>query len=213
MAITLQAEKRNKKPRSVLRRIRKAGKVPAVVYGKDLDNVTIAVDEVEMTKILREEGDYAVLELEVEGDQSYHVMVYDVQKDPIKDNLVHIDFKTIRMDEPVNSEVTIELTGEAAGVKEGGVLQQLLRALEIRSLPDQRPDVIQCDVTGLNIGDSLSVADLQVPEGVEVLNDADETVVSVVPPVKDEPVTAEDGNVEEPELVEKTKGDGESEDA
>ena len=98
------------------------------MYGKDLDNVTIAVDEVEMKKILREEGDYAVLELKVEGDQSYHVMVYDVQKDPIKDNLVHIDFKTIRMDEPVNSEVTIELTGEAAGVKEGEVLQQLLRA-------------------------------------------------------------------------------------
>lgn len=212
MATSLQAEKRGMKPKSVLRNVRQSGKVPAIIYGKETDNLPIAVDEVKMAKILRDEGNYAVLKLDVKGDKSYQVMVYHVQKDPIKDSLVHLDFKTIRMDEQVHSEVAIELTGEAAGVKEGGVLQQTLRSLEISSLPDNRPDAITYDVTALNIGDSLVVNDLSIPDGVEVLNDPQETVVSIVPPVKDEPVV-ENEQTEEPQLVENTKDDGSSEDA
>lgn len=210
MGVTLKADKRHGQTRSVLRKVRKSGKVPAIVYGKGKDNLPIAVDEIEMTKVLRDEGNYAVLKLNVEDGESYQVMVYDIQKDPIKDSLLHIDFKTIRMDEPVDSEVTIELTGEAAGVKEGGVLQQSLRTLEIRSLPDKRPDSIVCEVDSLGIGDSLTVADLSIPDGVEVLSNANETVVSVVPPAKDEPVV-EDERTEEPQLVETTKDDGEDE--
>lgn len=213
MAVNLKADQRGKKTKSILRNVRKSGKVPGIVYGKETDNLPIAVDEVEMTKILRDEGNYAVLKLDVEGNKTYQVMVYDFQKDPIKDSLLHIDFKTIRMDEPVHSEVPIEIVGEAAGTKEGGVLQQTLRVLEIRSLPDKRPDSIQCEVESLNIGDSLTVADLKVPEDVEVLSDPEETVVSIVPPVKEEPVVDEEAEVNEPKLVENTKDNGEQEDA
>lgn len=210
MAITLQVEKRSVKPKSVRKQLRQSGKVPAVIYGKETDNLPIAVDDIKMTKILRDEGNYAVLELDVDKDESYQVMVFDVQRDPIKNALVHIDFKTIRMDEKVNSEVTVELVGEPAGAREGGVLQQALRSLEISSLPNERPDVISCDVSALNIGDSLTVADLNVPDNVDVLNDPQENVVSVVPPAQEEPVVS-DEPVGEPELVEKTKDNGEEE--
>lgn len=212
MGVTLKAHKRNNETRSILRKVRQSGKVPAIVYGKGTDNLPIAVDEVEMTKVLRDEGNYAVLKLDVEDGVSYQVMVYEVQKDPIKDSLLHIDFKTIRMDEPVDSEVTIEVTGEAEGVKDGGILQQSLRTLEIRSLPDARPDTIVCEVDSLKIGDSLTVADLNIPEGVEVLSNMDETVVSIVAPAQEEP-TVPEGQTGEPELVEKTEGDGEGEQA
>ena len=211
MAITLQAEKRSVKPKSVRKRLRQSGKVPAVIYGKDMsNNLPIAVYDIEMTKILRDEGNYAVLELDVDKDESYQVMVFDVQRDPIKNALVHVDFKTIRMDEKVNSEVTIEIVGKPAGASEGGVLQQALRSLEISCLPNERPDVISCDVSALNIGDSLTVADLNVPDNVDVLNDPEENVVSVVPPAQEEPVVS-DEPAGEPELVEKTNDDAEDE--
>lgn len=211
MATSLQANKRGVKPQSVIRKIRQSGKVPAVIYGKGTENLTIAVDEIEMRKILRDEGNYAVLKLNVDEDQSYQVMVYDVQRDPIKGSLTHIDFKTIRMDEMVQSEVNVEVTGEPAGEEEGGVLQHTLRALEIRSLPGERPDVITCDVSDLNIGDSITVGDLNIPEGVEVVNDPQDIVATVVPPAQEEPET-EDEPATEPELVDEKEED-EEEDA
>lgn len=205
MAINLKAVQRETKPKSRLRQIRQAGQVPAVVYGKDLDNLNVSVDAIEMEKILRDEGNYAVLELDVEGDQSHQVMVYEVQKDPIKGILQHIDFKMIRMDEPVDSEVNIEVTGEAPGVAEGGVLQQTLRTLEIRCLPAKRPEAIYCEIDALNIGDSVSVADLKIPEDIEVLTNPEETVVSIVPPAQEEADAVIEDVPTEPELVEKSE--------
>lgn len=205
MAINLKADQRVTKPKSRLREIRQAGKVPAVVYGKDLENLEVSVDAVEMEKILRDEGNYAVLDLDVEGDQSHQVMVYEVQKDPIKGTLQHIDFKMIRMDELVDSEVNIELTGESPGMADGGILQHTLRTLEIRCLPAKRPEVIYCEIDSLNIGDSVSVADLKIPEDVEVLTNPEETVVSIVPPTREEEAdAAAEDSPAEPELVEKS---------
>lgn len=212
MAVTVKAYKRGGRTKSALSKLRKKGHVPCVIYGKGTDNVTVAVDERQMTKVLRDEGNYAVLKLDVEDDQSYQVMVYEIQKDPIKQNLVHIDFKTIRMDELVDSEVGIAVVGEAAGVGDGGILQQSLRALEIRSLPHERPETIEVDVSELNIGDSIAVADLNVPEGVEVLNHPEETVISIVRPAEEEE-EEEKAAPAEPELVDEKASEEQESDA
>lgn len=210
MAITIRANKRPLRPKSAVRIMRRLGKVPGTVYGKGTENVHVAVDATQMHKVLRDEGKYAVMKLDVEGDKSYQVMLYDVQRDPMSEQLLHVDFKTIRMDEPVISEVPIEVVGEARGVRDGGILQQPLRSLEVRSLPDKRPETIECSVEHLAIGDSLAVKDLHIPEGVDVLTDGEEIVVSVVPPAKEEPVG--EGETEEPELVENTTDGGKPED-
>lgn len=209
MAVVIRAETRETKPKSVLRKLRKAGKVPAIVYGKDTNGAAIAVDAMEMDKVLHDEGDFAILDLEVAGGQAYKVMVSEVQKDPLKRTLTHLDFQTIRMDEPVDSEVVIELVGEARGVKDGGVLQHGLRALEVRTLPDARPDAITCSIDDLSIGDSINVAQLEIPEGVEVLTNPEEVVISVVAPVMEDAEDADDADAPEaPKLVENTTDDG-----
>lgn len=210
MAITIRANKRPLRPKSAVRNMRRLGKVPGTVYGKGTDNVHVAVDATQMHKVLRDKGEYAVMKLDVEGDKTYQVMLYDVQRDPMSERLLHVDFKTIRMDEPVISEVPIEVVGEARGVRDGGILQQPLRALEVRSLPDKRPETIECSVEHLAIGDSLAVKDLPIPEGIDVLTDGEEIVVSVVPPAKAEPVG--EGETKEPELVENTTDGGKPED-
>ena len=179
--LTLTAEKREARPQSTVTRLRRQGRIPGVLYGKNRDNRLLHVDQGELVRLLQQEGSSAVLQLQLEGE-TQAVIIQELQRDPVKGQILHVDFKAIRMDEPIEKEVPLKLEGEAPGEKAGGVLQQQLRYVEIRCLPSQLPGEISVDVSNLEIGDVLTLAEVPLPEGVELLSDPDQVVVSVVEP-------------------------------
>ncbi|MFW5686881.1 MAG: 50S ribosomal protein L25, partial [Halanaerobium sp.] len=129
--------------------------------------------------------------------------IKDYQKDVIKQNLLHVDFQFISMDEKITVSVPMHLEGEAAGVRDGGVLQQLLREIEIDALPAEIPEEITIDISELEVGESLSVADLELPEGIDLVTDSDEVIVTVVTPTEliEEEVEEEEEEFLEPEVI------------
>ncbi|HAR5670114.1 TPA: 50S ribosomal protein L25/general stress protein Ctc [Staphylococcus pseudintermedius] len=197
--------RQGKQTRGDLRKIREAGKVPAVVYGYGTKNVSVKVDEVEFIKLIREVGRNGVIELGV-GSKQIKVMVSDYQYDSLKNQITHIDFLAINMTEERTVEVPVHLIGEAPGAKEGGVVEQPLFNLEITATPDSIPEYIEVDISELNINDSLSVADVKVSGDFTIENEAEDTIVSVVAPTEEptkEEIEAMEGasTQEEPEVV------------
>jgi large subunit ribosomal protein L25 len=189
MVIELKAQKRQVGNHSTLTELRHKGKIPAVVYGSDAGNQPIAVDETQFMQVFRQQGSNQVIKLNVEGT-SYNVMLKDIQSDPIKNRVLHLDFNQINMNEKIDTMVPIVLEGEAEGVKDGGVLQQMLREINIRCLPNEIPDNITVNVQALKVGDSVTVSDLRIPNGIEVNHQGEEVVLSIVLP-KTEPVDEE----------------------
>ncbi|EIQ3716080.1 TPA: 50S ribosomal protein L25/general stress protein Ctc [Staphylococcus pseudintermedius] len=197
--------RQGKQTRGDLRKIREAGKVPAVVYGYGTKNVSVKVDEVEFIKLIREVGRNGVIELGV-GSKQIKVMVSDYQYDSLKNQITHIDFLAINMTEERTVEVPVHLIGEAPGAKEGGVVEQPLFNLEITATPDSIPEYIEVDISELNINDSLSVADVKISGDFTIENEAEDTIVSVVAPTEEpteEEIEAMEGasTQEEPEVV------------
>ncbi|NCJ13816.1 50S ribosomal protein L25/general stress protein Ctc [Staphylococcus pseudintermedius] len=197
--------RQGKQTRGDLRKIREAGKVPAVVYGYGTKNVSVKVDEVEFIKLIREVGRNGVIELGV-GSKQIKVMVSDYQYDSLKNQITHIDFLAINMTEERTVEVPVHLIGEAPGAKEGGVVEQPLFNLEITATPDSIPEYIEVDISELNVNDSLSVADVNVSGDFTIENEAEDTIVSVVAPTEEpteEEIEAMEGasTQEEPEVV------------
>ncbi|PCE48387.1 50S ribosomal protein L25/general stress protein Ctc [Staphylococcus pseudintermedius] len=197
--------RQGKQTRGDLRKIREAGKVPAVVYGYGTKNVSVKVDEVEFIKLIREVGRNGVIELGV-GSKQIKIMVSDYQYDSLKNQITHIDFLAINMTEERTVEVPVHLIGEAPGAKEGGVVEQPLFNLEITATPDSIPEYIEVDISELNINDSLSVADVKVSGDFTIENEAEDTIVSVVAPTEEpteEEIEAMEGasTQEEPEVV------------
>ncbi|EJA1886422.1 50S ribosomal protein L25/general stress protein Ctc [Staphylococcus pseudintermedius] len=197
--------RQGKQTRGDLRKIREAGKVPAVVYGYGTKNVSVKVDEVEFIKLIREVGRNGVIELGV-GSKQIKVMVSDYQYDSLKNQITHIDFLAINMTEERTVEVPVHLIGEAPGAKEGGVVEQPLFNLEITATPDSIPEYIEVDISELNINDSLSVADVKVSGDFTIENEVEDTIVSVVAPTEEpteEEIEAMEGasTQEEPEVV------------
>ncbi|WP_210146295.1 50S ribosomal protein L25/general stress protein Ctc [Staphylococcus sp. GDY8P29P] len=207
--------RQGKQTRSDLKTLRKIGKVPAIVYGYGTKNTSVKVDEVEFIKVIREVGRNGVIELGV-GSKTIKVMVSDYQFDPLKNQITHIDFLAINMSEERTVEVPVQLTGEAVGAKEGGVVEQPLFDLEVTATPDNIPESIEIDISELDVNDSYSVADIKVSGDFTIENDPEESVVTVVPPTKEpteEEIEAMEGEseTEEPEVVGEEKEDEEEE--
>lgn len=207
--------RQGKQTRSDLKTLRKIGKVPAIVYGYGTKNTSVKVDEVEFIKVIREVGRNGVIELGV-GSKTIKVMVSDYQFDPLKNQITHIDFLAINMSEERTVEVPVQLTGEAVGAKEGGVVEQPLFDLEITATPDNIPESIEIDISELDVNDSYSVADIKVSGDFTIENDPEESVVTVVPPTEEpteEEIEAMEGEseTEEPEVVGEDKEDDEEE--
>ena len=207
--------RQGKQTRSDLKQLRNSGKVPAVVYGYGTKNTSVKVDEVEFIKVIREVGRNGVIELGV-GSKSIKVMVSDYQFDPLKNQITHIDFLAINMSEERTVEVQVQLVGEAVGAKEGGVVEQPLFNLEVTATPDNIPEVIEVDITELNINDSYSVADIKISGDFTIENNPEDSIVTVVPPTdepSEEEVEAMEGEsaTEEPEVVGEDKEDDEEE--
>lgn len=171
-----------------LNTLRREGKIPAVLYGKGISPQLLTVKKNEAQKEVELNS---FIDLKLNG-QTHQVMVRDIQKDPIKLSLLHIDFLKVEMNQPLEAEVPIRLTGEAPGVKAGGILQQNLRSVDVKALPAKIPEVLEADVSSLEIGDSVTAEVLQIPEDVELLHISPETTLaSVVPPAKAEEETEE----------------------
>ncbi|MBH9581863.1 50S ribosomal protein L25/general stress protein Ctc [Staphylococcus felis] len=197
--------RQGKQTRGDLRKIREAGKVPAVVYGYGTKNVSVKVDEVEFIKVIREVGRNGVIQLGV-GSKEIKVMVSDYQFDPLKNQITHIDFLAINMSEERTVEVPVHLIGEAPGAKEGGVVEQPIFDLEITATPDNIPEYLEVDISGLEIGDSISVSEIKVSGDFTIENNSEDAVASVVAPTEEpteEEIAEMEGETqtEEPEVV------------
>lgn len=182
------------------RRLRKTGLVPGVLYGSGQDSTPLSVDEKALRKALGREPGSVVLSLVFEGQKKEHpAILKDYQTDPRTSSLLHVDFMEIRMDQPVEAHIRLELNGAPAGVREGGIMDQALREVHIRCLPTAIPELIEHDVEEMQIGDTLRVADIKVPAGVEVLDDPETPAASVHPPTvirEEEEIGAEEGAAE-----------------
>lgn len=201
MAIKLKATKRGDLTKSATKQLRESGQVPSVVYGKEKEAKSIAVNSIELVKTVRDEGRNAIISLDIESDKPVDVMLHDYQMDSLRDELVHADFYIVNMAEEMDVEVPLHFEGEAQGAKEGGVLQQPLFELQVRAKPADIPEHISVNVSELGIGDTFSIADLPKASNYEFLEDADTTIATVVPPdTLDDEGEAPDENAE-PELV------------
>ena len=201
---TVKAKPREAAGTRAVKRIRSTGGIPAVVYGREFgEPLPVVVDAKDLRAALVGHGGSAVLNLEIEGRGSTHVIVQDRQLDVVTKRLIHIDLHAIRLDEVVEAHVPLVIVGSAPGVKEGGILDVVVREVTIEALPTDIPDSIEVDVSGLNMFDNIHVRDLKAPQGVKIVEDAEEIVVSVLPPSKvEEPVAAAVAEVPaEPELI------------
>ena len=168
--------------KNAARRVRVAGKIPAVLYGAGHEPVAVEVDPKQISRILfSETGHNTIFDVEVAGNPSAKAMIVDWQREPIKDQLIHIDLKRIALDKTLRVSVRVKLLGIPVGVKTaGGILDQVLREVEIECLPADIPSHIDVDVSGLNLHGVVRVSDLPHSDKIEYLNAEDATVAHVV---------------------------------
>ena len=212
----LSVQSREAVGKGAVGRLRRQGLVPAVLYGGGSAPVTLAVIPGDVQKTLQGHGAGGVLvNLRLPGDgEPRTAVVRELQYDPVRDTLIHIDFQAVRMDEEITVEVPIHAVGEAAGVKEqSGVLALLLRTVEVSCLPSLIPERIDVDVSALRIYDVVTVASLQLPEGVRVTTPASQPVATVAPPMAEEVVATAAAPAAEPEVVTERKPKDEEETA
>jgi large subunit ribosomal protein L25 len=180
--IKLQVQDRESVGSRESRRLRREGFVPGVLYGAKTKAHPFCIAERELRRVLSGGGGlHVILDVVLEGQQSTHPSVLKAyQQDPVKGRLLHIDLQEVRLDEAIQAIVAVQLIGEAAGTKEGGVLSQVSRELNVEALPLEVPEHIDADISELRIGDTLRLADLPQPEGVTFLDDLEETVLATV---------------------------------
>lgn len=196
--------------KNAARRVRVAGKIPAVVYGAGQDSVAIEVDPKQILRILHSEsGHNTIFDLNVAGHPAAKAMIVDWQYEPVKDTLLHIDLKRIALDKAITVSVPVRLVGTSTGVKnEGGILDQVLREVEIECLPGDIPSHIDVDVTGLGLHGVIRVSDLPHSGSIKFLSAEDATVAHVVSiRAEAEPAAAAVVAPTEPEVAKKGKTD------
>ncbi|MFM8943717.1 MAG: 50S ribosomal protein L25/general stress protein Ctc [Actinomycetota bacterium] len=178
----LEASSRAGIGKGVARKLRAAGSVPGVLYGQDTAPIQIAVDARDLSRVLHTgAGSNVLVDLVVDGKE-HLAMPREVQRDRIRDTFIHVDFLAVSRTQKVTVTVPIRLVGTAIGVKEGGILDHHLWEVSISCLPGDVPEHVDADVSGLGIGDHVSVGDLAVPASATVLTNPDETIASVVVP-------------------------------
>lgn len=189
--LELRAVHRERDTKGKLKLMRSQGMIPGVVYGRDQEPTVVAVDERELKQVINRGGTNVLIDLLINGDKGEGVqdtvMLKEIQRDPIKkDHFLHVDLIRVSLTDKVEVNVPLHLVGEPQGVKEGGVLQVQMREVMVEALPADIPEHLTIDIGGLNIGDSLHVGDIRLPQGLEVLEDSDATIVSVLAPTIDE---------------------------
>jgi large subunit ribosomal protein L25 len=203
----LAAEPRTDTGKGAARRARAAGRVPAVLYGHGIKPEHLTVDARAFSQTLRSGGANALITLQL-GRDRHLALAREIQRHPVRGTYVHVDFLVVRRGEKVTVQVPVHLVGEAPGVVQGGILDQDLHQLNVEAEVTAVPDAVEADVSGLDVGDVLRVADLKAPAGTTVLDDPEAPVVSVVAPTV-EPVEAEE-EAAEPEAEAEAEAAGES---
>ncbi len=163
-------------------RLRREGHLPGIVYGLGDDAVSVTVNAHQLGTILSAKtGANTLISLQLDGKTEL-ALARQVQRDPVKGSLIHVDFVRVRADQTIQAEVRLNLSGQPEGVSQGGMLEQLMHSLTVEGLPGQLPTEIEHDVSALDLGDQLRVGDLQLPAGVNVTNDGDELVAMISVP-------------------------------
>jgi large subunit ribosomal protein L25 len=195
--------------KNAARRVRVAGKIPAVLYGAGIDPVAVEVDPKQISRILfSEAGHNTIFDIDVEGQAQAKAMIVDWQREPINDLLIHIDMKRIALDKTLRLKVRVKLLGVPVGVKTaGGILDQVLREVEIECLPADIPSHIDVDVSGLGIHGAIRIADLPHTGSIKYLNADDATVAHVTSIREEAPVVDATAQVAEPVVAKKGKTD------
>lgn len=206
--ITLEAQLRTETGKGAARSLRRHGFVPAVIYGHGEQTRACKVNTKQLGKLLTSVSyENTLIDLKLDDGESPRVLIREVQLHPYRPEVLHVDFLTVHKGEKVRLDVPINLVGVAPGVKEGGIMEHLRHEVEIRCDPDMIPETLDVDISGMGIGDSLTVADLEPAKGVEILSDPAAAICSVVPPtvhkVEEEVEVVEEEAVEEaePEVV------------
>src|SRR5881397_2708572 len=220
-SLSLKAFPRAVAKRSRVRKLRATGRVPAVIYGRQTQTRNLEVGLKEIEDLIHHSVSETILvDLAVEGDAKSGrlALVQEVQHHPLSGKVLHVDFHEVAEDEKVTVTVPVETTGEAAGVKtEGGVLEHVLFKIKVRALPRDLPEVINVDVTQLEIGQSIHLNEIPLPAGVEVIGDKNIPVISVAAPITEAQeaaaLEAATTPLAEPEVIKEKKEEGEAETA
>jgi large subunit ribosomal protein L25 len=180
--VKLQVQERESRGSADSRRLRKRGLIPGVLYGRGKAPHAICIPERELRRVLTgDAGLHAILDVVLEAQKTTHPSILkDYQQHPVRGGLIHVDLQEVRLDQPIQARVVVELVGEPEGVTEGGVLSQVNREVTVEALPMEIPEHLELDVSRLAIGETLRLVDLPVQEGVRFLDDPEETVLATV---------------------------------
>jgi large subunit ribosomal protein L25 len=212
--IKLEVQERERLGSRESRRLRKQGLIPGVLYGRGKKPHAICVGERELRRVLSgSHGLHAILDVVLAGQKTTHASVLkDYQQDPLRGRISHFDLQEVRLDQPIQAQVVVEIVGESPGVKAGGVLSLVTRELTVEALPMEIPDRLELDVGETEIGDTLRVAAVRAPDGARILDDPETVVATVTMPtrvVEPEVEEVEEG-VEVPEGEEAPEGAAEA---
>jgi large subunit ribosomal protein L25 len=203
--IRLEVQERERRGTRESRRLRRDGMIPGVLYGRGHKPHPICVQERELRRVLTgSAGLHAILDVVLAGQKSTHASILkDYQVDPLRGKIEHFDLQEVRLDQPIQTSVVVELVGESAGAKAGGVLSQVSREIRIEALPLEIPERLELDVSGMEIGDTLRLSDLTTREGVTYLDDPETVLATATMPTKvEEPEVEEAEELEEGEVPE-----------
>lgn len=214
MDFTVKSEKREIFGKNVSRRIRREGKVPAVLYGPDIENISLTINKKDIFAILKSEtGENTIVKVSFDSE-SRDAMIKELQKDPVSDELLHVDLLQISMDKALQVAVPISLLGEAVGVKaEGGFVDFVTRELEVECLPKDIPEQIEINISNLHLHQFIKVADIPPLENGKIVSDPETVIVHIKAPSKEEIEVEEKeeeeviGEGEEPEVIKKEKAE------
>lgn len=180
--IKLDAQVRLEKNKAHRHNLRKNGFIPAVIYGKSTDSVAVAVNANELQKIMSENGSNALIHMNIQRDgaaEDHQVLVKSVQREAIHGTLIHVDFHQVSLKDTVTATVPVHLTGSAPGVAKGGILAQPMRTVEVECLASNIPDAITLDISNLDIGQEITLADLTLPRGVKAIGDGHAHIAAI----------------------------------
>ena len=211
--VSLKARQRTDTGKQVAKSLRRDGALPAVVYGSGESSTPLTLDYREFEGLLRKtQGESVVINLEIEGMEDKKALLRDLQRDYLRNQLLHADFQQIRMSDRITTEVSLVMVGEPIGVtRDGGVLDQSLRVVEISCVASEIPEHLEVDISELAMGDTIHISDLSF-ENAEIQTDGEVAVVSVLTPMAEEPEEEEvDLEQEEPEIIGQAREDGEEE--
>lgn len=223
-SVVLKAEVRSDAGKQVAKRLRAGGRLPAVVYGEQVEPVVCSIDRRELETVLHDFGRNAIVSLEAAGNGTQSTIIKEIQHDPVRGEILHVDFHRIDLTRKIVVEVRVDAEGIPIGVRnESGILEHMLHYVDVECLPTEIPDKIVIDVSELNIGDNLHVSDLSLEGDVEIVTDGERTLFAVAAPSlrqedeeaaedEEEDLDAEE-EMQEPEVIERGKQEEDEDEA